>query len=76
VLLGTDIEVSAGAKARLSGKVLEVPVGPELVGRVVDPLGRPLDAAHRLKPPLPAVLSARLPAFWPVSRSMTADDLD
>ncbi len=43
VLLGDDTLIKAGAKARLSGKVLEVPVGPELVGRVVDPLGRPLD---------------------------------
>jgi F-type H+-transporting ATPase subunit alpha len=43
VILGDDSKVSAGAKVRLSGKVLEVPVGPELLGRVVDPLGRPLD---------------------------------
>ncbi len=43
VLLGDEINVRAGAKVRLTGKILEVPVGPELVGRVVDPLGRPLD---------------------------------
>ena len=43
VLLGSDIHVSAGAKVRLKGTVLEVPIGPELLGRVVDPLGRPLD---------------------------------
>ncbi len=43
VLLGSDQEVSAGASVRLSGHVLDVPVGPELLGRVVDPLGRPLD---------------------------------
>jgi len=49
VLLGEDVEVKAGAKARLSGKVLEVPVGPELVGRVVDPLGNPLDGGEPIK---------------------------
>ena len=49
VLLGEDIEVRAGAKARLAGRVLEVPVGPELVGRVVDPLGNPLDGGPALK---------------------------
>ena len=49
VLLGDDIVVKAGAKVRLSGKVLEVPVGPELVGRVVDPLGRPLDDRGPIK---------------------------
>lgn len=43
VILGSDVDVSAGAKVRMTGKVLEVPVGPELLGRVVDPLGRPLD---------------------------------
>ncbi len=49
VLLGDDVHVRAGAKAKLTGKVLEVPVGPELVGRVVDPLGRPLDGGEPLK---------------------------
>jgi F-type H+/Na+-transporting ATPase subunit alpha len=43
VLLGSDAEVSAGARVKLSGSVLTVPVGLELLGRVVDPLGRPLD---------------------------------
>jgi F-type H+-transporting ATPase subunit alpha len=43
VILGDDSQVGAGAKVTLTGKVLDVPVGPELVGRVVDPLGRPLD---------------------------------
>lgn len=43
VLLGSDAEVRAGARVKLRGNVLTVPVGPELLGRVVDPLGRPLD---------------------------------
>lgn len=50
VLLGQDTAVKAGAKVRLSGSVLEVPVGPELVGRVVDPLGNPLDGLGPIKP--------------------------
>jgi len=49
VLLGEDIDIKAGATARLTGKVLEVPVGPELVGRVVDPLGNPLDGKGPIK---------------------------
>ena len=49
VLLGEDSGVSAGAKVTLSGTVLEVPVGPELLGRVVDPLGRPLDGKGPIK---------------------------
>jgi len=43
VLLDSETIVRAGAKVRMTGHPLEVPVGPELVGRVVDPLGRPLD---------------------------------
>lgn len=49
VLLGEDEEVRAGAKVRLTGEVLSVPVGPELIGRVVDPLGRPLDGKAEIK---------------------------
>ena len=54
VLLGDDQAVKAGAKVRLSGQILEVPVGPELVGRVVDPLGRPLDGGEPIKTKLTA----------------------
>ncbi|HEU5187752.1 MAG TPA: F0F1 ATP synthase subunit alpha [Candidatus Saccharimonadales bacterium] len=49
VLLGDDSKVSAGAKVRLTGSVLQVPVGPELLGRVVSPLGQPLDGAGPIK---------------------------
>lgn len=49
VLLGTDAEVSAGNTVRLKGTALQVPVGSELLGRVVDPLGRPLDGAGPIK---------------------------
>lgn len=43
VLLGSDQGVSAGDTVRLKGEVLSVPVGPELLGRVVNPLGEALD---------------------------------
>ncbi len=49
VLLGGEKDIKAGDSARLIGKVLEVPVGPELVGRVVDPLGNPLDGGQPIK---------------------------
>lgn len=35
--------IEAGERARGTGEILRVPVGPALLGRVVDPLGRPLD---------------------------------
>jgi F-type H+-transporting ATPase subunit alpha len=49
VLLGADSLVAAGNTVRLKGDVLSVPVGPELLGRVVDPLGRPLDGGEPIK---------------------------
>lgn len=49
VLLGEDTDLKAGATAKLTGKVLEVPVGPELVGRVVNPLGEALDGKGAIK---------------------------
>jgi F-type H+-transporting ATPase subunit alpha len=49
VLLGSDTHVSAGDTVRLKGTLLEVPVGPELLGRIVDPLGRPLDGGPAIK---------------------------
>lgn len=49
VLLGSDEKVSAGAKVTLKGTILDVPVGPELLGRVVDPLGNPLDGGPAIK---------------------------
>ncbi len=43
VLLGSDEKVAAGDNVKLKGEVLSVPVGEELLGRVVNPLGIPLD---------------------------------
>ncbi len=43
VILGEDSRIAAGARVRLTGRLLDVPIGPEMVGRVVNPLGEPLD---------------------------------
>lgn len=49
VILGGETKVGAGAKVTRKGEVLTVPVGEELLGRVVDPLGRPLDGGPAIK---------------------------
>ncbi|MFA5839535.1 MAG: F0F1 ATP synthase subunit alpha [Candidatus Margulisiibacteriota bacterium] len=49
VLLGQHTLVKEGDAARLTGRVIEVPVGPELLGRVVDPMGRPIDGLGDIK---------------------------
>ncbi|MCK4267999.1 MAG: F0F1 ATP synthase subunit alpha, partial [Actinomycetia bacterium] len=43
VLLGETSEIKAGDPVKCTGKIVQVPVGPEMVGRVVDPLGQPID---------------------------------
>lgn len=43
VVLGEYKGLAEGQTARCTGRILEVPVGPGLLGRVVDPLGNPID---------------------------------
>jgi len=43
VVLGDYQSLAEGQKARCTGRILEVPIGPELLGRVVDALGNPID---------------------------------
>ena len=43
VVLGDYEDLAEGQKVRCTGRILEVPVGPELMGRVVDALGNPID---------------------------------
>ena len=43
VILGSFFGLTEGMSAKCTGRILEVPVGPELLGRVVDALGNPID---------------------------------
>jgi F-type H+-transporting ATPase subunit alpha len=61
VLLAGETDVVAGAKVRLTGEVVKVPVGPELLGRVVDPLGRPLDGLGEIKTDLRGLVENSAP---------------
>lgn len=49
VILGDDSQISAGDTVRLKGELLTVPVGEEMLGRVVNPLGEPLDGGPAIK---------------------------
>ena len=42
--------ISVGATVRSTGRPLEIPVGPEVLGRILDPLGRPLDDLGPINP--------------------------
>lgn len=50
VLLDKGGNIESGYEVRRTGRVTDVPVGEELLGRVVDPLGNPLDEAGPLRP--------------------------
>ena len=68
VLLDNGDAIAAGSRVAGTGQVVEVPVGPGLLGRVVDPLGRPLDrdeavaaTAHMpIERPAPAIIERDL----------------
>jgi F-type H+/Na+-transporting ATPase subunit alpha len=49
MILGDAIGIKEGDIVKRTGKILSVPVGEGLVGRVVDPLGRPLDGKGEIK---------------------------
>src|SRR5271154_1667997 len=49
VLLDDGEAIEAGSRVTRTGEVVRVPVGPGLLGRMVDPLGRPLDRDEPVK---------------------------
>lgn len=73
VLLDDDVAIEAGSLVTGTGDDIRVPVGPGLLGRIVDPLGRPLDggqpiiaeARNPIERPAPAIIERDL-----VSRAM------
>ena len=61
VILGSYEHISEGDVVKTTGRILEVPVGPELVGRVVNALGQPIDG----KGPINAKLSSPIEKIAP-----------
>ena len=49
VLLGSDTEIKEGTMVKSTGRAVDVPVGEALIGRVVNPLGIPLDGKGEVK---------------------------
>jgi F-type H+/Na+-transporting ATPase subunit alpha len=74
ILLDDGLTVTAGSTVRGTGETLHVPVGPALLGRVIDPLGRPLDRDE------PVAASARLPIERPapaiIDRALVATPVE
>jgi F-type H+-transporting ATPase subunit alpha len=49
IILGESTEIEEGTTVRCTGRILEVPVGKALLGRIIDPLGKPLDNKGSIK---------------------------
>ena len=49
VVLGDYLDIKEGDEVKATGRIVEVPVGEALIGRVMDPLGRPLDGKGPIK---------------------------
>ncbi|MDR3538567.1 MAG: F0F1 ATP synthase subunit alpha [Acetobacteraceae bacterium] len=73
VLLDRPDAVQAGDQVRGTGEVVRVPVGPGLLGRIVDPLGRPLDGGDA--PPAAAFEPVDRPAPAIVERALVTEPL-
>ena len=58
VILGDYLKIAEGDEVRSTGKLLSVPVGEALLGRMVDPLGNPLDGKG------PVITSESRPVEW------------
>ena len=71
VVLGDYLELTEGQTCRCTGRILEVPIGPELEGRVVDALGKPIDG----KGPVEAKLSDAIEKVAPgvIARQAVAE---
>ncbi len=69
VLLDEGEAIGAGSQVRSTGEVVTVPVGPELLGRIVDPLGRPLDGGPEIR------TAERLPAERPAPAIIERDQV-
>jgi len=81
ILLGAATDLAVGAAARRTGRVVDVPVGEEYLGRVVDALGRPLDGGgpirsrerRGIEQPAPAIMD-RQPVDEPLQTGLKSVD--
>jgi len=81
VILGDYLQLKEGDNVRRTSRVLEVPVGPALVGRVVDALGNPIDGlgpigttmTRKVESPAPGII-VRQPVKEPLQTGLKAID--
>jgi F-type H+-transporting ATPase subunit alpha len=81
IILGDYLDISEGDEVKTTGELLSVPVGNALIGRVVDPLGNPLDGKGPIvtteRRPLETIapgVSGRQPVKEPLQTGVKAID--
>lgn len=63
VIFGPDQEIREGDTVKRTGRIIEVPIGPGLLGRVVDALGNPIDGKGPLKDVTPSHVEIKAPGI-------------
>jgi F-type H+/Na+-transporting ATPase subunit alpha len=65
VLFGNDRDIKEGDTVKRTGAIVEIPVGKELLGRVVDPLGNPIDGKGPIKAKQKSRVDVKAPGIIP-----------
>jgi F-type H+/Na+-transporting ATPase subunit alpha len=65
VIFGSDRDIKEGDTVKRTGNIVEIPVGKELLGRVVDPLGNPLDGKGPIKSKQKSRVDVKAPGIIP-----------
>ena len=65
VIFGSDRDIKEGDTVKRTGAIVDVPVGPELLGRVVDALGNPIDGKGPIKAKKRARVDVKAPGIIP-----------
>lgn len=65
VIFGSDREIKEGQTVKRTGAIVDVPVGKELLGRVVDALGNPIDGKGPIKAKTRARVDVKAPGIIP-----------
>ncbi|MDG1289774.1 MAG: F0F1 ATP synthase subunit alpha, partial [Lentibacter sp.] len=65
VIFGSDRDIKEGDTVKRTKAIVDVPAGPELLGRVVDGLGNPIDGKGPIKTKLRAIADSKAPGIIP-----------
>ncbi len=81
VIMGSDVDIKEGDRVETTGRIVEVPVGSNMLGRVVNALGEPIDGKGKIEPEdyrtvefTAPTVPERQPVFEPLQTGIKAID--